>query len=52
MVSGSGINTTLPPVGDPEVTMQSGGATFNVTIPTGTGGIQAAAAFQKPAPPP
>ena len=47
-IGGSGINTTLPPSGDPPVTMQSGGATFTATIPTGTGGIQAYAQFQKP----
>ena len=52
LVSGTGINVTLPPAGDPPVTMQGGGATFNVTIPAGAGGIQATAAFQKPATPP
>lgn len=48
-VGGSGINVTLPAEGNPPVTMQAGGATFNVTIPAGSGGIQAIAAFQKPA---
>jgi len=50
-VSGQGINITLPASGDPPVTMQSGGATFNVTIPAGLGNIQASAVFQKPAVP-
>ncbi len=50
-VSGNGINVTLPASGDPPVTMQSGGATFNVTIPAGLGNIQASAVFQKPATP-
>jgi hypothetical protein len=50
-VSGNGINVTLPASGDAPVTMQSGGATFNVTIPAGLGNIQASAVFQKPATP-
>jgi hypothetical protein len=49
MVSGNGINTTLPAASDPPVLMQSGGANFNVTIPAGLGNIQASAVFQKPA---
>jgi hypothetical protein len=50
-LSGQGINTTLPASGEPDVLMQSGGATFNVTIPAGLGNIQASAVFQKPATP-
>jgi hypothetical protein len=51
-LSGTGISTTLPITGDPDVLMQSGSATFTVTIPTGLGNIQAHAVFQKPTTPP